>query len=736
MPLSKERNKIKYRDIIKLCFINLFILFILIFIIACSDQPDKDQTSIQLKDEVIKIQNNLLYRRNKISSFSDWGDIVQSKLLRIIVPYNSQFNEYIKTKSSSYINELKLIISFAKKNNLVPIIIPIKNTANLLPALELGLGDVIVAKLTINEARKELISLTDPVYYSGEQLIAANSFNKEISIDDLNHLKIGVRKDTSFWETINALRKEQDSVQLVELSQTITSDDKINKLLTGELDAIIEDNNNLIIIKEYRQDFKTVFQLTKEQAIVWGVRKNNSDLLTQLNLYLKSEKLRQQLPEIRLGDLADIKKSREIRLITRNNSSSYFLWKNKLMGFEYDLVKKFAKQQKLKLKILVAEDFAQMLEWLDNGHGDIISSGLVKTFERKKLPVNFSQPYLFVDEIIVQRNTEKEIKSFEELQGRTFYVQKSSSYWNTLISFQHQLKLLGTDFSIEIVPENMETEEIIKMVLEGKYDLTLADSHIIAIEKNWQSDLRTSLVLRSRHGHRWLVRKESENLLKELNKFIDKEYKSLFYNIIYNNYFKNSRNLFNADKRKINDNQISSYDKLIQSLAKEYHFDWRLIAAQINKESHFNPKAKSWAGAKGLLQVMPRTAKEVGISNLEKPENGLRAGLKYMAWVNDQLSDDLSADVRIWFTLAAYNAGLGHLKDARNLARHQGLNPDRWFGHVEKAFLLLSKPKYHNNTQYGYVRGIEPVNYIKKIQVLYEFYSKKYPEAPSANKES
>jgi len=127
---------------------------------------------------------------------------------------------------------------------------------------------------------------------------------------------------------------------------------------------------------------------------------------------------------------------------------------------------------------------------------------------------------------------------------------------------------------------------------------------------------------------------------------------------------------------------------------------------------------------------MPETAKQVGISNLEIPKNGLRAGLKYMAWTRDQLDDHLSADVKIWFTLAAYNAGLGHLDDARNLASRQGLNPDRWFGHVEKAFLLLSKSKYHQHTRYGYVRGIEPVNYIKKIQVLYDFYSKKYPEIP------
>ena len=99
-----------------------------------------------------------------------------------------------------------------------------------------------------------------------------------------------------------------------------------------------------------------------------------------------------------------------------------------------------------------------------------------------------------------------------------------------------------------------------------------------------------------------------------------------------------------------------------------------------------------------------------------------------MTWINGQLSDELPPDVRVWFTLAAYNAGLGHLKDARNLAVKQGLNPDRWFGNVEKTFLLLSKPKYNKKARYGYVRGNEPVTYVKHIQALYELYSKKHPD--------
>ena len=140
------------------------------------------------------------------------------------------------------------------------------------------------------------------------------------------------------------------------------------------------------------------------------------------------------------------------------------------------------------------------------------------------------------------------------------------------------------------------------------------------------------------------------------------------------------------------------------------------------QESRFNPEAKSWVGAQGLMQVMPRTAKEMGISNLKQPETGIKAGVQYLNWVRDRFEPELNVKARMWFTLAAYNAGQGHVKDARRLARKQGLNPNRWFDNVEKAMLLLSKKKYYSKARHGYVRGREPVNYVREIRSRYRAY--------------
>lgn len=169
-------------------------------------------------------------------------------------------------------------------------------------------------------------------------------------------------------------------------------------------------------------------------------------------------------------------------------------------------------------------------------------------------------------------------------------------------------------------------------------------------------------------------------------------------------------------------NKISPYDGLIKHYSEKHSFDWPLIAAQIFQESRFNPKARSHAGAQGLMQLMPRTAKQLGIERgLSNPEVSIETGVRYMAWLKKRFAY-LPAKEQKWFILGAYNAGLGHVRDAQKLAKRLGLRSDRWFGHVEKALLLLSQPRYARSARYGWVRGREPVHYVRSIRRYYRQY--------------
>ena len=167
---------------------------------------------------------------------------------------------------------------------------------------------------------------------------------------------------------------------------------------------------------------------------------------------------------------------------------------------------------------------------------------------------------------------------------------------------------------------------------------------------------------------------------------------------------------------------LSPYDAMIQREATTHGFEWPLIVAQMYQESGFNPKARSPAGAIGLMQILPRTAKEFGVKNLRDPEQAIRAGVAYLAWLHSRFEPELTVKDRIWFALAAYNAGFGHVRDARQLADQLGLDPNRWFDHVEKAMRLLSKRAYYRKTEYGYVRGYEVIKYVREIRERYRSY--------------
>ncbi len=285
------------------------------------------------------------------------------------------------------------------------------------------------------------------------------------------------------------------------------------------------------------------------------------------------------------------------------------------------------------------------------------------------------------------------------------------------------LKGQGIALTLEAAPEDLETEEIIVKVATGEYDLTVADSNLLDIELTWREDIRAAFPVTDPEAHGWAVRVSNHALLDAINQYMKKEYRGVFYNITLNKYFKNARTMCtHVEFRASRTGELSPYDALVQKYADQFGFDWRLVVAQMYQESRFDHEARSWAGAVGLMQVLPRTAKSLGFHDFRTPEAGIHAGVHYLDWVRDRFEPELPVEDRMWFTLAAYNAGYGHVWDARRLARKLRMNPNRWFGNVEKAILLLSKRKYARKARHGYCRGAEPVKYVREIKRWYEAY--------------
>lgn len=429
------------------------------------------------------------------------------------------------------------------------------------------------------------------------------------------------------------------------------------------------------------------------------------------------------------GDLGTIKSKRFLRVLTTNSSINYFIYNGEEKGYEYEIVKAFVEYlnrlQKLEVKgglkikfemIPVRSD--QLIPMLEDGYGDIAAAGLTITHERKA-QVRFASPYNRVNEVIVTGGSNTGIKKKEDLSGRMVAVRKSSSYYESLVDINSQLTAKGLKpIRIVKVDEELATVEIMELVALGRYDMTVADSHIAELAVQVFDGLRIipGLVIRDRGEIAWAVHEKSGKLLDELNRFIPTYKKgSLLGNIGIKKYFKNIGRIKNRYFNREN-GRISPYDDLFKKYGDMYNLDWRLLAALGYQESRFKQKGTNRWGAIGIMQIKAATASEkyVNISQIEGEGNAdgnIHAGVKYLAWIKKRYFDreDILQKDRIRFALAAYNAGPRTVARARKKAGEAGLDPNRWFRNVELAMLRMKKT--------------EPVNYVSDINKRFISYS-------------
>ncbi|OEY72644.1 lytic transglycosylase [Salegentibacter salarius] len=436
-------------------------------------------------------------------------------------------------------------------------------------------------------------------------------------------------------------------------------------------------------------------------------------------------------------DLEAIKEDGVLHAITIYNSTSYFLYKGMPMGFEYELLSRLAKNLGLKLKITIAEDIDDLFDMLNNGKGDIIAYGLTITEPRKKL-VSFTENHYVTHQALVQRmpsnwrslpgyKIDKQlISNTLELSNDTVWVRENSSYAERIKNLENEI---GAEIPVAHINGNVTTDEIIKMVVDGEIERTVADHNIASINKTYYPILNIDTRVSFSQRIAWAVRQNSPDLLKAINKWINKEKKSDDYYVIYNKYFKNTRSnrsRIKSDFYSKNSNKISKYDDIIKENASELGWDWRFLSSQVYQESRFDPTAESWAGATGLIQLMPATAKEVGVSNNYNPEQNIRGGVKYLDRMRDNFEAVEDSIQKVKFTLAAFNCGAGHVYDAMRLAEKNGKNPNIWDENVEEYILKLKDRKYYLDdvVRHGFVRGREPYNYVRDIFLRYEHYKK------------
>lgn len=426
-------------------------------------------------------------------------------------------------------------------------------------------------------------------------------------------------------------------------------------------------------------------------------------------------------------DLPQIKKSRELVVLTMNRSTSYFIYRGEEMGFQYELANQFANSLGLKLKIKTARNMKEMLDKLHRGEGDIVAFNVPYTKENKN-NLLYCGEQVVTHQVLVQRKGSHvpPVTNVTQLVGKDIYV-KPGRYVQRLENLN---KELGGGIHIhEVKADSITTEDLIYQVSVGRINYTIADDEEALLNKTYYENLNLSLAVSFDQRSSWVVRKNSPLLAQAATKWYKENMSTAEYKLSMKRYFDISKQQTYNRRYAFSKNKLSVYDHLFKHYAKQINWDWRLLAALAYKESTFDPKAVSWAGARGLMQLMPLTARTFGLPRGKErnPEESIKAAVKYIDFTEKQFSEIKNKRVRLQFVLATYNAGYGHISDAMALTAKYGKNKHLWTANVEKFVLLKSNEKYYNDPvcKNGYFRGSDTYSFVRDVLTYYKDFQKK-----------
>ncbi|MFY0672894.1 MAG: transporter substrate-binding domain-containing protein [Bacteroidia bacterium] len=441
-------------------------------------------------------------------------------------------------------------------------------------------------------------------------------------------------------------------------------------------------------------------------------------------------------------DFEQISEDGKLVVLMGNSSSSYFIYRGRPMGFEFELLELFAKDQGLELEAIVVDDLNDVFDLLNDGTGDIVAASLTVTKERTN-QVAFTDHLITTRQVLVQRKPEnwqkmkwndvrkQLIRNQLDLIGKEVHVRRQSSYYSRLVSLSDEI---GGDIKINTVKGDVETEELVKMVAHGDIDYTISDEHIALLNATYYSNLDVVTPISFPQQLAWAIRLNSPQLQKALNDWIKANRKSSDFNHLVMKYYKNRKGYMlrsNSGFHSQYGGRISIYDEAFKTYATPAGWDWRLIASLAYQESKFNHELESWAGARGLMQMMPETAKRFGGDSSMNADQNIKVGINYLNYLNKFWEKEISDSAqRIPFVLASYNAGIGHVLDACRLSEKFGNSKYEWDA---VSYFLLNKTQRRFYTdhvvKHGYCRGAEPVKYVSEITNRYEQYIKLIPLA-------
>jgi len=415
--------------------------------------------------------------------------------------------------------------------------------------------------------------------------------------------------------------------------------------------------------------------------------------------------------------LETIRESGELRFVTVESPLTYFKGSDGAAeGLEYELASMFAQSLGLKLNLIVVGNKHDLVSLINNNKAHIGLSALALSGYPDNT-LQYGPAYITAKRQLVYHRKNRKPRSISYLTEDEIVISEEQSYQALLkiLSFYHP------DLAWRVL-ENKGMTEILRMVNENSVPIAIADSNWVAMYRHLFPEVRVAFDITGELPVAWVYkRKDDHSLDKAVRSFFRKIKKNGTLGKLIDRYYLHAKSFDYVDTRtfieKI-DNKLPSFRDLFIKSAGEMELDWLLLAALSYQESHWNPKAKSPTGVRGLMMLTTDTAKSLGVEDRLDPEQSIMGGAHYLIKMINKIPERIQGEDRMWFALAAYNIGFGHLEDARKLTQSQGGNPDEW-ADVSERLPLLADENWHRKTMHGYARGHEPVKFVKNIRRYY-----------------
>ncbi|WP_317931513.1 membrane-bound lytic murein transglycosylase MltF [Halioxenophilus sp. WMMB6] len=447
----------------------------------------------------------------------------------------------------------------------------------------------------------------------------------------------------------------------------------------------------------------------KVQSAVYQLLK--ATLLTGVVLGLCTPLIGSHVPT----ELESVYTSGQLNAVSRNGPTTYYEGSNGTTGLEYDLLKAFAAYLGVELVLHEEDSLPRLMDQVTHHQFDIGAAGITITQERQQT-LRFTEPYQEVNELLVYNRQAAKPTSLEDLVGKKIMVIAGSSHANRLRELQASIPQLRW-------AEHSEADmtDLIEMVHKGEIDYTIADSNAFALTEKIFPRAGVAMELSGSQKLAWAFARSPDNSLFNKAQAFMQEIKA---NGQLEELIAAHQLPLDLDQggaltiaQRI-ESRLPQWEHYLKQAGETYNLEWELLAAISYQESHWNDRARSYTGVRGLMMLTQTTAKEMGISNRLDPVQSIFGGAKYFKSIFERIPARIQGDDRLWLALAAYNVGMGHLEDARKLTEGLGGNPDSWED-VKANLPLLAKRAYYRHLKHGYARGWEPVQYVENIQRYY-----------------